>query len=64
MPFLALFFSPVSMVERWSFAKRKAYEWSAWVEVTFGVILIVELILPRRLVGKLLGGAGIRVPQK
>ena len=39
-----------SMTERWSFAKRKAYEWSAWVEVTFGIILIVELILPRRLV--------------
>lgn len=37
-----------SVTDRWSAAKRKASEWSAWVEVMFGMILVAELLLPRR----------------
>lgn len=42
-------FLPVhSVTDRWSSAKRKASEWGAWVEVMFGMILVAELLLPRR----------------
>ncbi|CAM9325483.1 unnamed protein product [Scytosiphon promiscuus] len=37
-----------SVSDRWSSAKRKASEWGAWVEVMFGMILVAELLLPRR----------------
>eukprot|EP00904_Undaria_pinnatifida_P012715 jgi/Undpi1/8574/HiC_scaffold_25.g11039.m1 len=37
-----------SVTDRWSAAKSKASEWSAWVEVMFGMILVAELLLPRR----------------
>ncbi|CAM9555928.1 unnamed protein product [Hapterophycus canaliculatus] len=37
-----------SVTDRWSSAKRKASEWGAWVEVMFGMILVAELLLPRR----------------
>lgn len=36
------------MPDRWSAAKSKASEWGAWVEVMFGMILVAELLLPRR----------------
>ncbi|CAM9443714.1 unnamed protein product, partial [Ascophyllum nodosum] len=36
-----------SVTDRWSAAKSKASEWSAWMEVMFGMILIAELVLPR-----------------
>eukprot|EP00903_Cladosiphon_okamuranus_P008550 g8208.t1 len=37
-----------SVPDRWSAAKSKASEWGAWVEVMFGMILVAELLLPRR----------------
>lgn len=37
-----------SATDRWSAAKSKASEWGAWVEVMFGMILVAELLLPRR----------------
>lgn len=37
-----------SVTDRWSAAKSKASEWGAWVEVMFGMILVAELLLPRR----------------
>lgn len=39
-----------SVPDRWSAAKSKASEWGAWVEVMFGMILVAELLLPRRCV--------------
>lgn len=41
-----------SVPDRWSAAKSKASEWGAWVEVMFGMILVAELLLPRRSVRK------------
>lgn len=37
-----------SVTDRWTAAKNKASEWSAWIEVMFGMILVAELLLPRR----------------
>ncbi|CAM9713519.1 unnamed protein product [Ectocarpus sp. 6 AP-2014] len=37
-----------SVTDRWSAAKSKASEWGAWIEVMFGMILVAELLLPRR----------------
>ncbi|CAM9234427.1 unnamed protein product [Pylaiella littoralis] len=37
-----------SVSDRWSAAKGKASEWGAWVEVMFGMMLVAELLLPRR----------------
>lgn len=46
--------------DRWSAAKSKASEWGAWVEVMFGMILVAELLLPRRSVRELKTPAVLR----
>lgn len=48
--FVGTFFAESSVTDRWSAAKSKASQWSAWVEVMFGMILVAELFLPRRYV--------------